>query len=476
MKFWQTIPFAMAVLVLPAQTPAANGTPMITNSPGSVPLYRVTVVQNMAKAINYGNLKGTTKIDFAGTVLMPKASGMAKVEPEQGGTHIKAKFRDMPDASTFGSEYLTYVLWGVSTEGRATNLGEIVLKHGKGEVKAIDSLQTFGLVVTAEPYFAVSQPSDVVVLENVARKGSEAKVEFINAQYTLLRRGQYTLNMNASTPRVMDDKTPFDVYQARNAVLIAQASGAQVYAATAMNKAVVNLNLSENQQAGTKERIMAARESIQDSEDARLISIKRQAAEQLAMDQRLAQSQIDDANRQAALASAAQADALQQAAQSDASKNLALSKVQASEADNENLRAELLAQFNAVLETRLTARGLIVNMSGMLFQTGKSTLVPGAREKLAKIAGILSTHKGLMVEADGFTDSTGSASMNLRLSGQRAENAMDYLVAQGVPATSISYKGFGIENPVATNGTTAGRQENRRVELVVTGVGLAARN
>jgi outer membrane protein OmpA-like peptidoglycan-associated protein len=330
--------------------------------------------------------------------------------------------------------------------------------------------------VTAEPYFAVSQPSDVVVLENVARKGSEAKVEFINAQYTLLRRGQYTLNMNASTPRVMDDKTPFDVYQARNAVLIAQASGAQVYAATAMNKAVVNLNLSENQQAGTKERIMAARESIQDSEDARLISIKRQAAEQLAMDQRLAQSQIDDANRQAALASAAQADALQQAAQSDASKNLALSKVQASEADNENLRAELLAQFNAVLETRLTARGLIVNMSGMLFQTGKSTLVPGAREKLAKIAGILSTHKGLMVEADGFTDSTGSASMNLRLSGQRAENAMDYLVAQGVPATSISYKGFGIENPVATNGTTAGRQENRRVELVVTGVGLAARN
>jgi outer membrane protein OmpA-like peptidoglycan-associated protein len=176
------------------------------------------------------------------------------------------------------------------------------------------------------------------------------------------------------------------------------------------------------------------------------------------------------------MASAAQAAALQQAAESDASKNLALSQVKLSEADNESLRAELLAQFNAVLQTRLTARGLIVNMSGMLFQTGKATLVPGAREKLAKIAGILSTHKGLMVEADGFTDSTGSASMNLRLSGQRAENAMDYLVAQGVPATSISYKGFGIENPVATNGTTAGRQENRRVELVVTGVGLAARN
>jgi len=474
MKFWQTIPFAMAVLVLPAQTPAANGTPTLATSP-SVPLYRVTVVQNMAKAINYGKLKGTTKIDFQGTILLPKASGMAKVECEQGGTHIKARFKDLPQASTFGGEFLTYVLWGISTEGRATNLGEIVLKHGKGELKAIDSLQTFGLVVTAEPYFAVSQPSDVVVLENVARKGAEAQVEFIDAKYTLLKRGQYTLNMAASAPMTMDEQTPFDVYQARNAVAIARASGAPFYAASAMDKAVASLNTSENPQAGKKERIMAARESVQNAEDARLISIKQQAAEQLAMDQRLAQNQIDEANQQAAAASAAQAAALRQAARSDASKNLALSQVQSTEADNESLRAELLTQFNAVLQTRLTARGLIVNMSGMLFQTGKATLVPGAREKLAKIAGILSTHKGLMVEADGFTDSTGSASANQRLSEQRAGNAMDFLVAQGVPASAISSKGFGIENPVASNGTAAGRQENRRVELVVSGVGITAR-
>jgi outer membrane protein OmpA-like peptidoglycan-associated protein len=280
--------------------------------------------------------------------------------------------------------------------------------------------------------------------------------------------------MDASAPMVMDEKTPFDVYQARNAVQIARASGATVYAASAMDKAVGNLNLCENQQASKKARIMAARESVQNAEDARLISVKRQADEQRALDQRLAQNQIDEANRQAAMASAAQAAALQQAAESDASKNLALSQVKLSEADNESLRAELLAQFNAVLQTRLTARGLIVNMSGMLFQTGKATLVPGAREKLAKIAGILSTHKGLMVEADGFTDSTGTASFNLRLSGQRAGNAMDYLVAQGVPANAISSKGFGVENPVADNGTAAGRQENRRVELVVTGVGITA--
>jgi outer membrane protein OmpA-like peptidoglycan-associated protein len=474
MKFWQTIPLAMATLVMQAQVPTTDITPYTSNAPGSVPLYRVTVVQNSAKAINYGQLKSATKIDFQGTILLPRATGMAKVKCETGGTRITAKFKDMPAASTFGGEYLTYVLWGISTEGRATNLGEIVLKNGEGKLKTVDALETFGLVVTAEPYFAVSQPSDVVVMENVARKGAQGQVEYIDAKYTLLKRGQYTLNMDASQPMVMDDKTPFDVYQARNAVRIAKASGAAAYAPSAMDKATTNLNLAESDQGGKKIRIREARESVQSAEDARMISVQRQAAEQVAMDQRMSQYKVDQAKaaQAAALQQADQAN--QHAAQANAGEALALSQARTSEADNESLRAELLAQFNAVLVTRLTARGLIVNMSGMLFQTGKATLVPGAREKLAKIAGILSTHKGLMVEADGFTDSTGSAEFNLRLSGQRAENARDYLVSQGVAADAISYKGFGLENPVASNGTTAGRQENRRVELVVTGVGITA--
>jgi outer membrane protein OmpA-like peptidoglycan-associated protein len=466
MKFWQTIPFVMATLVLSAQTSPAQPVPFAASA-SSVPLYRVTVVQNSAKAINYGKLKGTTEIDFQGTVLLPKAAGMGKVKCGEQGTRITAKFKEMPAASSFGGEYLTYVLWGISTEGRATNLGEIVLKHGKGELKTTDSLQTFGLVVTAEPYFAVSQPSDVVVMESAARKSSQDQVEYIDAKYTLLKRGQYTLNLEPAPPIVMDDKTPFDVYQARNAVRIARASGAQAYAVSAMDKAESNLKLAESDQGSKKTRIMAARESVQSSEDARLISIQRQAAEQLALDQRLAQGQLDQAN-------AAQAAALQQAARSSAGEAVALNQERQSEADNQALRDALLAQFNAVLQTRLTARGLIVNMSGMLFQTGKATLVPTAREKLAKIAGILSTHKGLMVEADGFTDSTGSAAFNLRLSGQRAQNAMDYLVSQGVAANAISFKGFGVDNPIASNGTKDGRQENRRVELVVTGAGITA--
>jgi outer membrane protein OmpA-like peptidoglycan-associated protein len=291
----------------------------------------------------------------------------------------------------------------------------------------------------------------------------------------------------------MDEKTPFDVYQARNAVRIARAAGGTAYAPTAMDKAETNLKLSEAENGGTKLRIREARESVQSSEDARLIAVQRQEAEQLLRDQKQAQNQVDaanqqaaQANQQAAQANAAQAEALQQAAQATAGQDAALqqaAQASAAEADalnqakqaeaaSEGLRAELLAQFNAVLQTRATARGLIVNMSGMLFQTGKATLVPGAREKLAKIAGILSTHKGLVVEADGFTDSTGSDALNLRLSAQRADNARIYLVSQGVAASAITSKGFGKENPIADNGTTAGRQENRRVELVVSGAGI----
>ena len=450
MKFWQTLPLAAAALVLQAQTAPP--------APASVPLYRVTVVQNSAKAINYGQLKGSTKIDFRGTALLPAASGVAKVKSGPHGTSIDASFKNLAPASSFGGEFLTYVLWAVSTEGRATNLGELALKKGKCRLEVTEQLQSFGLVVTAEPYFAVSQPSDVVVLENAVRKDAADQVELIDAKFDLLKRGQYTLNLDASVPFVMDGKTPLVMAEAQNAVRIARASGAEAYAGSAFTQAVAYLGQSESSDGSLKTRTVAARESVQSAEDSRLIAVNRQAAEQVALDQKLAQDQVDLANRQAAEASAA--------------ASAALNQVRVAKADNAGLRAELLAQFNAVLATRASARGLIVNMSGVLFQNGKATLLPAAREKLAKIAGILSTHKGLIVEADGYTDSTGSAAFNMLLSGHRAENAKDYLVSQGVSAQALTAKGFGIENPIASNTTGAGRQENRRVELVVSGVGI----
>lgn len=494
MKLWKSIPFTAALLVVQAGTPniaivphpSLNLDPSPQVPAASVPLYRVTVVQGSAKAINYRNLRSSTKIDLMGTVLVRNASGVAKVKSNNGAIEIAAKFKNLPPASTFGGEFLTYVLWGISTEGRATNLGEVLLKHGHGKVKVTEKLQTFGLVVTAEPYFAVSQPSDVVVLENAVSKDAMGQVELIDAKYELLKRGQYTLNLTASEPMVMDEKTPFAVYQARNAVRIARAAGAAAYAPEALGKAQDYLNQSEASEGGTKARVINAREAVQRAEDARLISVQKQEAERVALERKMAQDKLDDANKQAAAAAAAEASALSQKRQAEAenaglrsqneglqSRNEGLqSRNEGLESRNEGLRTKLMEQLNAVLQTRATARGLIVNMSGVLFQNGKATLLPAAREKLSKIAGILSTHKGLKIEADGFTDSNGSDELNQNLSEARAKNVKDYLVSQGVQGDSVTSKGFGKASPIASNDTNAGRQENRRVELVVSGEGL----
>jgi outer membrane protein OmpA-like peptidoglycan-associated protein len=414
----------------------------------------------------------------------------------EGGTiHITAKVKNLPPASTFGGEYMTYVLWGISPEGRATNLGELVLKNGKSKVKVTEKLQSFGLVVTAEPYFAVSQPSDVVVLENAVSKDVLGQVEIIVAKYELLKRGQYNQNLASTEPITMDGKTPFEVYQARNAIRIAKAAGAPTFAPEAFEKAANYLSQAETDEGGRKGKVFMAREAVQRAEDARLIAVQRQEAQHVAMERKLAQDKLDHAKREAAAAAAAEDAALQQAklaeSQNEAlrakneglrskneglqSKNEGLeSRNEGLQSRNEGLRSRLMEQLNTILQTRATARGLIVNMSGVLFQNGKATLLPVAREKLAKIAGILSTHKGLKIEADGFTDSNGSDEFNQRLSDQRAENTRNYLVSQGVSPASITFKGFGESNPIASNETDAGRQENRRVELVVSGEGITA--
>ncbi|HEY3270272.1 MAG TPA: OmpA family protein, partial [Geothrix sp.] len=424
-------------------------------------------------------LKHSTEIDLLGTVLVPNASGEARVKSENGAIQIAAKFKNLPPASTFGGEFLTYVVWGISPEGSATNLGELILEKGHGKVKVSERLQTFGLIVTAEPYFAVSQPSNVVVMENAIRKGSAEQFEFIDAKFELLKRGQYTLNLDSVAPMAMDEKTPFHVFQARNAVRIARATGASAYAPEAFGKAETYLAQAESKEGGQKARVVSAKEAVQRAEDARLISVQKQDVERLAMERQAAQNKLDESRRETAMASAAEESALLKTRQAEIenaglkARNEGLqSRNEGLTANNEGLRAKLMDQLNAVLQTRATARGLIVNMSGVLFQNGKATLLPAAREKLSKIAGILSTHKGLKIEADGFTDSNGSEALNQRLSEQRAKNTMDFLVSQGVASDSVTSMGFGKGNPIATNETAAGRQENRRVELVVSGEGI----
>jgi outer membrane protein OmpA-like peptidoglycan-associated protein len=487
---------------------------------GSVPIYRIIVVARTTKAINYRHRSGGTKVNFQGTSLLPEARGNAEVASKQGAIHIDSEFQGLQSASKFGPEYLTYVLWAISPEGRPVNLGEVLLNNdGKSKLNVTSNLQAFGMIVTAEPYFAVTQPSDVVVMENEVRADTTGQFEEVDAKYELLQRGQYELNVNPAElqPITMDSRTPLELYEARNAVRIAKWTGGEHYASDSLKKAEVNLQTAEDYQArrgNKKSEITAAREAVQTAEDARIITVKkieeeRQASELQASSDAEAQSkaQADEATRQKeqaqaqtaqnqvasdAAAARAQAEAARTQAASDAALATAQAETEAARAkaradteqaqlaaqqaenDKATLRAKLSQQLNSVLQTRDSARGLIVNMSDVLFDTGKYTLKPGAREKLSKVAGILLAYPGLNIEVDGHTDNVGSDEFNQNLSNQRAESVRAYLVAQGVMTNSITAKGFGKTQPVGTNDTAAGRQINRRVELVVSGEAIGA--
>jgi outer membrane protein OmpA-like peptidoglycan-associated protein len=605
-----------------------------------MPIYRVTVVSRTTKAINYNHRSGSTKIGFLGTPLLPEARGEARVESERGVIKIDAEMERLRPASTFGPEYLTYVMWAITPEGRATNVGEVLLNGDKTKLDATTELQSFGLIVTAEPYFAVTQPSDAVVMENFVRKDTVGTIEQVDAKFELLQRGQYILNVNPTEIRPMkaDSKAPLELCEARNAVRIARWTGAERYAPETFQKAVEGLENAEGYlvgKAGKKPIGTVAREAVQMAEDARIITVKKIEQERLASElqagadrealagsQRAAaeadtarvtrdaeaariaaQSEADrvkgenaatletarveadrakrdnaaqiaaaqteadrlkhendakmetarieadlakrdnaaqiaaaqtEADRlkhendakmetarieadlakrdNAAQIAAAQTeadrlkhenDAKVSAAQTEADRLKAANDAQMAAAHDEagrlklendaqragaqadldrasalntqaqaekaELRTQLMAQFNAILQTRDTARGLIVNMSDVLFDTGKYSLRPLAREKLAKVAGIVSGHPGLKLDVEGHTDSVGGDEYNQQLSEDRGGAVRDYLIEQGMPGTSVTTKGFGKTQPVASNDTAEGRQLNRRVEIVISG-------
>ena len=520
-----------------------------------MPIYRVNVVARTTKAINYHHRSGSTKVDFQGTALMPRAAGDARVDSKQGYLEVDAHFKNMGPASQYGPEYLTYVLWAVTPEGRPKNLGEVVLNGStNSKLDVTTELQAFGLIVTAEPYYAVTMPSDVVVMENVIRADTVGKIEEIDAKYELLPRGQYTMNVNPGDLRkraIADPRRPLEVLEARNAVQIAQWAGADRYAGDTYQKAAQLLDEAENYQMRhhpeKKPAAMIAREAVQTAEDARLITLKRmedkrqakekqaaadreaaakaqadaeaqrrQVAEQaqLAAQQAANQANLDRASAEAARAAAiadadrirreaetaraaaqaetdrlrqqaaveranleaarAAAESQQRAAQSDAERaRLAADEANRLRAQSEQekaaLKEQLRLQLNTILETRSTARGLIVNMSDVLFDTAKYTLRPGAREKMAKVSGILLAHPSLRIEVEGHTDSVGGEEYNQRLSEQRAAAVRDYLVQNGIAMNNVTAVGFGKTRPVVSNDTAAGRQQNRRVELVVSG-------
>jgi outer membrane protein OmpA-like peptidoglycan-associated protein len=526
-----------------AQT-RANPTQTTVVQQDRTPLFRVTVVGRTTPAINYRPRSGATKIDFAGTPLMPDAKGHASIRGQKGYIQIDADFKNLQPATRFGPEYLTYVVWAITPEGRASNLGELQVKGDDGDLRVTTELQAFGLVVTAEPYFAVTQPSDVVVMENVVREGTVGNIEVINAKYELLKRGSYLMNQDPGRLKIkaIDPGAPLDLAEARNAVSLARVAGADRYAADTFDKA--DRLLAEAETAREKHRgrdaiMMPARQAAQTAEDARLIALHKMDEEYAAQQRAIAleresaadaRARVEEARRHQAESEKAQSDAARVAAEratadaerarleaerakseaeqakadaareaerlaaerrtaedarqsAEAARAAAEAQAQqaqstaaqaqqaAAQAEREKtaLRDQLRQQLNVILETRETARGLIVNLSDVLFDTGSANLKSGAREKLAKIAGILLAHPGLNLDVEGHTDSVGAADYNQRLSESRAHSVQDYLIRQGIPPATVATSGFGESQPVASNATAAGRQQNRRVELVVSG-------
>jgi outer membrane protein OmpA-like peptidoglycan-associated protein len=532
------------ILTALAQTPSTLT--QVPQEREDSPIFKLTVnvVERTTKAINYRHRSGATTVDFRGTPLLPDARGEAKVESKQGYMEIEVEFDDLQAATRFGPEYLTYVMWAITPEGRSTNLGEVILNGTKSKLNVTTELQAFGLIVTAEPYFAVSQPSDVVVMENVARKDTVGKIEEISAKYELLQRGEYVVNAPPAElkPIPFDNNTPLDLYEARNAVRIARWVGADKDAGESFVKAEKLLQQAEAykaRKAGTKPVAMTAREASQTAEDARLIALKRQEEQRLEQERQAAADREAEAKTQAARAkaqaeedarlraqaetekrleaerraraeaeraaaeaqaelareralreqaaaeqarlAAARADAERAAAQAQAEvdRARALNEQAAAEqarqaaarAEREKaeLRSNLVQQLNLILDTRETERGLVINISDVLFDSGQYTLRPIAREKLARVSGIVLGHPGLRLQAEGHTDSVGTDDFNQLLSEKRALAVRDFLLEQGLPITSLGAQGFGKTMPVASNDTAAGRQRNRRVELVVAG-------
>ncbi|MGH9564851.1 MAG: OmpA family protein [Candidatus Angelobacter sp.] len=505
------------------------------------PTYRVTVVERTTQAVDYRDRGGTTQVDMKGTSIMPQVTGDARVTGHTGRLAIDASLHHLASAQTFGPEYLTYVLWAITAEGRPVNLGEIIRNgDGNSRVQVTTGLQEFGLIVTAEPYFAVSRPSDLVVAENIARNDTLGGVHPINARFDLVRKGQYTLNIKPDQlpATTAGPHVPLQLLEAENAIAIAEADGANQYAPDTVQKAKAFLAQGQDyyrRKQGITPIGAVSRAATQSAEDARLLTLEKKQQEQAAAERQRAQDRIaqaqsqaeqqaaqaqearDQAQREAdqrataeqerqaaeqarlqaeqAAQQAAQdrAAAQQQLAQSEQARQNAIqqqqalaqqaqqARLQAQQADQARLQAEqqaeqqrqrLLTQLNQVLQTRDSARGLIINMSDVLFDLNKATLRSGAQLRLAKVAGIILAYPDLKLEIDGFTDTTGTPEYNQTLSDKRAETVKTFLVSQGVASDAVTTKGYGESNPVASNSNAAGRQMNRRVELVVSGAAI----
>jgi outer membrane protein OmpA-like peptidoglycan-associated protein len=469
-------------------------------------------------AITYGE-SASTHVDMIGSASLPGTVGEARIERKQGRTTVRLQMKELPHPQTLGAFYTTYIVWAVAPEGQAENLVE--LPYDKDvEVGVTTSFPTFGLLVTAEPHSAVRLPSPMVVAENAAREDTKGILRTGRIEYGGAVGALYAATPSRDAARRLD--LPLVVLGARNAVEIAREAGADRYAATEFREAGMKLAALEHtlprggKQAKANESL--ARDVMRLAEHARAVAAERSEqarneSERRAASESIAQAQSEAdlartetelerarADDERARADAARIRAEQERADADRAKldeelarrradqaltneelarrsaeearlgeERALREADAARRDKAEMQQQLFQSLSAILETRREARGLIVSLSDVLFDFGRASLTPGAREKLSRLAGVLTAYPGsFRLQFEGHTDSVGSFEYNQRLSQDRAESVRLYLMGAGIPRDRVADAvGFGESRPVASNDAAAGRQMNRRVEIVV---------
>ena len=469
------------------------------------PIYSVTVVSRTLQAVNYAHRSGPTLIDMNGTVLLPHSKGVAMVESKRGRVTIDAKIDHLEAPTKYGAAYLTYVLWAITPEGRPKNLGEVLVDgSNKAHIEVTTDLQAFGLIITAEPYYSVTMPSDVVVLENVVRPDTIGNRELVTARYGLMPRGSYVLNVQTGQRVPEGKKVSYDeyeatleLYQAENAIQIARSVGADRFAPESFNKAVALLdNARQTKTSGDSHMVVSlAREAAQTAEDSRVIALRRADEER---QRELQRAQDESRIRTELNAERARAQAAQQRADNERSAlERQQQETEQAQTETEQLarnplppppvtgqaiprakfelsgdqrknRAELLAQLNSGMSTLDTPRGLVVTVPGSLFEPGESAaLRPAATDRLVRIATILKRQPNLVIKVEGFADDREQDARDM--SRRRAEVIRELLMRSGVDPGLLMAEGNGNSRPVESNATASGREQNRRVEIVVSG-------
>jgi len=479
-------------------------------------------------AITYP-LDQTVNVKFRGTTLLPRLSGEAKVRRAgRRGTRVELSVENLPRASELGGLYTTYVLWAISPEGHVDNLGEI--KRGgsfivNSKLDVTTPLQTFALLVTAEPHFLMQSPSRMVVLENLPpQKPAGAEVATINVQY--LGNVSDYLNNNQRLPEVADNdyrNTPVSLLGARQAINIARFAGASQDAPDELKEAQTQLETSENawrlkqteaeidaaarratslgvraeetaqaRRAARLQREEVARRdaNLRDAEDSAATSTKEisdlrvalereQHARELAeRDAASAQSQLRDARSEMARLR----DELQSVRAEGDDAKLKLARIEGEKrAEEARLSAEqknaqqreasatlkqTLARYGAVRET---TRGIVLTLPESLWTNPRASLLaPVAATKLEPLAALLANNPEYQIAVETFTDNRGTASALQQLTQERAQALLEQLTRAGIDAARIQANGMGAGNPIAPNTTAASRARNRRTELILT--------